>query len=105
MSKRLLAVAVMSALVAIFVVLSGQRDPTDSAHWYLGLFCTAFIAGLLLPLRPWRGGVAVLLPQLLLPFVPQPSNLWPLSLIFLALLLLPLTLVACLGAWIRRRLT
>jgi hypothetical protein len=68
----------------------------------LGLFIPTIIAGFLAPDRHWRWAAAVILPQCLAPFFPKPSNIWPLSLIFLGLLFLVLLLAARAAAWLRK---
>lgn len=97
-----MVVVILSALVSEVTFFVGQKDPADSFFWYLGLFVLAVMAGRLNPVRPWRWGVAVILPQSLLSFFPEPSNLWPLGLLFLCILALPLILAAKLGALLWR---
>jgi hypothetical protein len=94
--------AVLSLCVWQVVIASGERDPTDSPTWYLGLFTLAAIASLSIPTGPWRWAAAVILPQLLVPFFPVPDNVWPLSLIFLGLLFVALLLVADSNTWLRK---
>jgi hypothetical protein len=94
--------AALSRCVWQVVIASGERDPTDSPTWYLGLFTLTAIASLSIPTRPWRWAAAVTLPQLLVPFFPVPGNTWPLSLIFLRLLFVALLLVAYSNAWLRK---
>jgi hypothetical protein len=93
--------AALSFLLWQVVVASGERDPTDNSTWYLGLFTLTVLASLSIPERPWRWAAAVILPQLLIPFYPGASNIWPLSLIFLGLLFIALLLVAYSSAWLR----
>jgi hypothetical protein len=91
----------MSLSVLGLVFASGEKDPTDNGYWYLGLFIPTIITSLLVPDRPWRWAAAVILPQFLAPFFPEPSNIWPLSLIFLGVLFLLLVLAARASAWLR----
>jgi hypothetical protein len=94
--------AVVSFSVWLFVIASGEKDPTDNGYWYLGLFIPTMVAGLVAPDRPWRWAAAMILPQFLAPFYPDASNIWPLSLIFLGLLFLVLLLAAGASAWLRK---
>jgi hypothetical protein len=102
-SKLLIAtLAGVSLSVWLFVIGSGEKDPTDNGYWYLGLFIPTIIAGFLAPERPWRWATAMILPQVLAPFYPEASNIWPLSLKFLGLLFLILLLAARASAWLRK---
>jgi hypothetical protein len=94
--------AAFSLLVWQVVVASGEQDPTDNSTWYLGLFTLTIIASLSIPERPWRWAAAVIVPQLLIPFYPVATNIWPLSLMFLGSLFVALLLVAYSSAWLRK---
>lgn len=101
--KLLLAgIVVASLALMVFVKLHGRRDPTDNEAWYMGMFALAFSAGLLSPGRPWRWGVATVVPHYAMIFIPQVSNLWPLALIFMSFLVIPTTLLAWGGSNLRR---
>jgi hypothetical protein len=98
----ILILAVVSFSVWLLVIASGEKDPTDSGIWYLGLLVPTIIAGILAPVRPWRWAAAIIAPQFVAPFYPEVSNLWPLSFIFLGVLFGALVLAAQAGAWLRR---
>jgi hypothetical protein len=84
------------------VIVSGEKDPTESGFWYLGLLIPTIVAGVVAPDRPWRWAAAVIAPQFIAPFYPEVSNLWPLSFIFLGVLFSALVLAGHAGAWLRR---
>jgi len=92
----------LSLFVWRLVIGSGEQDPTDNSNWYVGLFTLTVIASLSIPDRPWRWATAVILPQLLVPFYPVPSNIWPLSLAFFGFLFAALLLVAYFTASLRK---
>jgi hypothetical protein len=96
------ALATLSLLVWAFVIATGEKDPTDSGYWYLGLFVPTMVAGFLVPDRPWRWAAAVIIPQCLGPFFSEPSNIWPLALIFLGILFGALLVTAHAGASMRK---
>ncbi|HET7537769.1 MAG TPA: hypothetical protein VFJ90_15025 [Candidatus Didemnitutus sp.] len=101
---KILAVLIVGASLASVVVIKkygGHRDPTDNGSWYLTLFGLAFVAGLVSPLQPWRWGMAVVAPQWLNAFYPEVSNLWPLAIVFMSILVLPCWLCAWVAAKIR----
>lgn len=101
--KLLLAVIVAASVaLMVFIRHHGRRDPTDNETWYLGMFTLAFAAGLLSPGRPWRWGVATVVPHYVLIFYPEVSNLWPLAMIFMSVLAIPTTLLAWSGSSLRR---
>ena len=101
--KLLLGVIVAASFALIvFVRHYGRRDPADNEAWYMGMFALAFMAGLLSPGRPWRWGIATVVPHYVLIFHPQVSNLWPLARIFMSLLIAPTTLLAWSGSNLRR---
>jgi hypothetical protein len=96
------ALAVLSLLVWVLVIAAGEQDPTDNPYWYLSLFTLTVVASFLVPGRPWRWAAAVILPQFLGPFYPIPSNIWPLSVVFLGFLFLALLLAAYCSALLRK---
>lgn len=103
--KLLLVFVIVAGLVAAVLVrkYGGHRDPADSGSWYLAMFGLAFLAGLISPLKPWRWGIAVVVPQWLSIFYPEVSNLWPMAIAFMSILMLPSWLCAWVGAKLRNK--
>jgi hypothetical protein len=101
--KLLLAVLLAASLAAAVLIqkYGAHRDPADNGSWYLAMFGLAWIAGLVSPGRPWRWGIAVVVPQWWFVFYPEVSNLWPLAIAFMSILMLPAWLCAWIGAKLR----
>lgn len=111
MKKQFLLYGVaVAAGILVWVVLSvvtGEKEAWDS-HWYftVGIPVLCVVAALLArasPRRPWRWAILPLLSQALWVMLLQgPGNLWPLTLVFIVVLSVPLLIAAWLGANIER---
>ena len=100
----LVFVCAASLTAAVLIQKYGRhRDPADNGSWYLAVFGLAFAAGLISPPKPWRWGIAVVVPQWILVFYPEVSNLWPMAIVFMSFLMLPGWLCAWIGAKLRTK--
>ncbi|HEX7381937.1 MAG TPA: hypothetical protein VF265_07250, partial [Nevskiaceae bacterium] len=95
-------------LWALTVAVSGQREAWDSSlYWsvaYPLAICLAGGRGHWLPTRPWRWGIAVMLPQATILVLSAASfSLLPLGLIAFSVLALPAIAAAVFMARRRRR--
>ena len=88
--------------------LSHRREPWDAtAYWTIAyplaiLLCAGL--GALFPQRPWRWAVTVIFSQLVVMIAGGSDfSLLPLGLMLLALLSLPASAAAWIGAWFRTR--
>lgn len=85
--------------------ITGGREAWDSPlYWYFGypaMVMTACAMSVFWPQRPWRWGAVMMASQAVFGLFVSPAglNLWPLSLVVLMMLTLPLIGAASLGAW------
>jgi peptidoglycan/LPS O-acetylase OafA/YrhL len=92
-----------------FGALTQRREAWDDPLYFFTLLpvlsILAGVAGWLSPRRAWLVAPALAVSQLVALFVQNPggSNLWPITLVLLAMLHVPALLLALLGSWMRRR--
>jgi len=110
MSSRTIAVSWIilgAALWLAFSIIGGVQEAWDhSTYWRLGYPLPALISGVggyLIPLKPWRWPLFLVVGQFFTMFVQNPtSNLLPLGILFLGIVSLPLLIPAYLGALLIR---
>jgi hypothetical protein len=96
----------------VALILIGQMNGTTAEEWDTALFWrvvlpiaegSAFLGGVLFPGHSWRWGLAPWWMQhVYMLWQHGPGNIWPIAIIFWALLLLPFVGLARLGASIYR---
>jgi peptidoglycan/LPS O-acetylase OafA/YrhL len=104
-----LAVLIGALLVLALAPFGGERELVDTGIFYvIGVptgMAAAGVCAWYWPQRAWRYGIAVALGQFLATFAlnGEIGNLFPLTLMFFAVLALPMVVTAGLAGWLHRR--
>lgn len=102
----LLAIAFGALAWILGALLTGKREPWDTAAYWYGVYPASLLGGLLLawcfPDRAWRWALLVFLGQFVgaTLHAGELSNLWPLAIAWFGVLSLPAVVLA---PWIARR--
>lgn len=102
----LFAAGIGVSIILVCTALSANSDPTDSdLFWFIGLplaYLMTFVCGRLDPEHPGRGVVwlfgAMIVTALIIGLLTDGLNLWPLTIVFFAVIALPALVTARLGA-------
>jgi hypothetical protein len=99
-----IAIGAGMALWLVATLVSGRREPWDSASFWWGAYPAAIAVSAWLgyrwPVKPWRWPLALFEAQLVAMWLRagEPGNLWPLAMVLIAVIALPGVGVAALAS-------